>query len=221
MDTMVPVAATLKVSEIFLSIQGESLRAGFPCTIVRLGGCNLRCSWCDTEYAWDEGEDMSLSTVLARVGGLGCRRVEVTGGEPLIQPSTCELLRRLCDGGYEVLLETNGSVDISGVDARVIKVIDVKCPSSGEADTTRWENLDNLIRGDEIKFVIADRKDYEYALSAVQARDLPRRAMVSFSPVTGRLASDELAAWILADRIDVRLNLQLHKIIWPEKVRGV
>jgi 7-carboxy-7-deazaguanine synthase len=164
---------------------------------------------------------MSLTTILAKIRGLGCRRVEVTGGEPLIQPATCELLRRLCDSGHEVLLETNGSVNISGVDARAIKIIDIKCPASGEADTTRWDNLDCLIRGDEIKFVIADRADYKYARAAVERHDLTRRAMVSFSPVAERLEPAELAAWILADRLEVRLGLQLHKILWPEKTRGV
>ena len=211
----------IKVNEIFLTVQGESTRAGLPCIIVRLTGCNLRCSWCDTAYAWEEGRDMTLDEVTARVADLSCRRVEVTGGEPLIQPAAAELLRRFCDAGYETLLETNGSQDISGVNERVVRIVDFKCPSSGEQQANVWENVDHLTARDEVKFVIADRGDYEFARSAVGEHALADRCAVIFSPVHGRLEPAELAEWILADGLDVRLGLQLHKIIWPDRTRGV
>jgi 7-carboxy-7-deazaguanine synthase len=211
----------VKVNEIFLSIQGESTRAGLRCAFVRLSGCNLRCAWCDTPEAWEDGEEMSVGEVVSRVSRLGCGRVEVTGGEPLLQAGTAELLRRLCEAGLEVLLETNGSVDISAVDERVGRVVDFKCPSSGEAERNLWSNAERLREGDEVKFVIADRADYEFAREAVAARGLAARCPVTFSPVHGRLAPARLAEWILADGLDVRLGVQLHKMIWPERTRGV
>ena len=211
----------IKVNEIFLSIQGESTRAGLPCTLVRLAGCNLRCEWCDTRYAWQDGRDMSVDEILAAVAALACRRVEVTGGEPLIQPAAVELLRRLCDAGYETLLETNGSQDISQVDGRVVRIVDFKCPSSGQDHANLWQNAEHLTCRDEVKFVIADRRDYDFACRAVREHGLTARCPVIFSPVHGRLEPAELAAWMLADRLDVRLGLQLHKIIWPGKDRGV
>lgn len=218
--------AALKVNEIFLSIQGEGTRAGTPCVLVRLTGCNLRCAWCDTKYAWDQGETMSVEEVLRRVDRLGRRRVEVTGGEPLTQAASVELLSRLCEAGYETLLETNGSIDISPVDRRVVRIVDFKCPSSGQSAANRWENVELLTNRDEVKFVIAGREDYEFARAAVEERQLPRRCTVIFSPVVvppghGRVLAAELAGWILADGLDVRLGLQLHKIIWPDKDRGV
>jgi len=211
----------LNISEIFLSLQGEASRAGQPCVMVRLAGCNLRCAWCDSEYAWTGGESMSLEEILAKVVELGCSRVEVTGGEPLTQPASLELLRQLCEAGYETLLETNGSVDISLVDPRVVRIVDFKCPSSGQDDQNLWANVDGLRREDEIKFVIADRTDYEYAVSAIRRFDLLNKCPVLFSPIFGRLHPSELAGWILEDKLDVRLSLQLHKIIWPECERGV
>ena len=219
--------ATLKVNEIFLSIQGEGTRAGLPCTLVRLAGCNLRCNWCDTRYAWEEGAHLTLGEVLNRVEELSCRRVELTGGEPLLQEAALELLRRLCDAGHETLLETNGSLDMSTVDPRVVRIVDFKCPSSGESEKNRWENVAHLTPRDEVKFVIADRADYEFARDAVRKHGLPGKCAVIFSPVgraaqTGRrLPPDMLAEWILADKLDVRLGLQLHKIIWPCRDRGV
>ena len=213
----------LIISEIFLSIQGESTRAGLPCIMVRLAGCNLNCAWCDTSYARDSraGEAMSIEQVMNRIGELGCHLVEVTGGEPLCQPSCTELLTQLCDAGYEMLLETNGTKDLSAIDSRVIRIMDVKCPSSGHDGDTRWENISQLKEADEVKFVLAGRKDYEFARSVVREHNLiPQVGAVIFSPIQPQLKPAELAQWILADALDVRLGLQLHKIIWPDKDRG-
>jgi 7-carboxy-7-deazaguanine synthase len=211
----------LNVSEIFLSIQGEGGATGLPCVIVRLAGCNLRCDWCDTAYAQQGGQAMSVEQILARVEQFPCRRVEVTGGEPLLQPAAGELLTQLCDRGWTVLLETNGSQDISTVDSRVVKIVDFKCPSSGQQDANRWSNVAALAPRDEVKFVLADRADYDYAKEKLAACNLRSRCAVIFSPVFGRLDPAELARWILADGLDVRLGLQLHKIIWPGRDRGV
>jgi len=214
-------AIMLRVSEIFLSIQGEGSRAGLPCTFVRLAGCNLRCEWCDTQHAWTGGRELSLDRVLREVGKLGCRRVEVTGGEPLLQEETGELLRCLCQAGCEVLLETNGSLSIAPVDPRVVRIVDFKCPSSGQDQHNLWTNVMHLTPRDEVKFVIADRDDYEWARSAVRQRRLLQRCAVIFQPVAGRLEPGKLAEWLLADDLDVRLGVQLHKLIWPKEDRGV
>ena len=213
---------TLLICEIFRSIQGEGTRAGLSCVLVRLAGCNLECSWCDTLYARDEasGEITTIDDVLQKVAELNCPRVEVTGGEPLLQAGTCKLLRRLCEAGYETLLETNGSLDIRGVDSRVRRIVDVKCPSSGQNETNLWENLSRLTEHDEVKFVIADRSDYDFARRIVAEHELTQRCEVIFSPAWIRLASAVLAEWILADGLDVRVGFQLHKIIWPGKKRG-
>ncbi len=213
----------LRISEIFLSIQGEGTRAGLPCTLVRLAGCNLRCSWCDTKYAQDpaEGREMSTADILQQVERLTCRRVEMTGGEPLLQPAVGPLLTKLCNDGYEVLLETNGSMDLSGVDPRVVRIVDCKCPSSNCADAMRPENFRHLARGDEVKFVLADRDDYDYARKTIAEHDLLNRCTVIFSPVAERLLPANLAEWTLADGLDVRLGLQLHRIIWPDQDRSV
>jgi 7-carboxy-7-deazaguanine synthase len=213
--------ADLTVCEIFLSIQGEGRSTGLPCAFVRLAGCNLRCAWCDTAYAWTDGTTMSIEGVLARLEQFRCRRVEVTGGEPLLQPGTLELLARLADAGYQVLLETNGSLDVAPVDPRVTKIVDFKCPSSGQESKNRWANAKLLRANDEVKFVLADRADYDYAAAASRRHKLPGRCTVSFSPVFGRLDPAVLAEWILADGLDVRLGLQLHKILWPDGRRGV
>lgn len=215
------MSVTLKINEIFTSLQGEGTRTGLPCTLVRLAGCNLRCAWCDTAYAWDEGTAMTLKDILHRVDLQGCRRVEVTGGEPLMQDGAAALLAALCDRGCETLLETNGSLDITRLDRRVVRIVDVKCPSSGHCHANRWEDLADLRPADEVKFVLAGRGDYEYARSAVTEHSLLGRCPVIFSPVAGQLAPATLAEWILADRLDVRLGLQLHKIIWPDKASGV
>ena len=216
------MSETLIVNEIFKSIQGESTRAGLPCVMVRLAGCNLRCAWCDTVYAQDAaaGRAMSVDDVLARAGELGCPRAEVTGGEPLLQPAAASLLGRLCDAGFETLLETNGSQDIAAVDPRVVRIVDFKCPSSGADAANRWENVEHLTARDEVKFVIADRRDYEYARDAAARYGLRDRCAVIFSPANLAAPAD-LARWILEDGLDVRLGLQVHKMIWPERDRGV
>ena len=212
----------LTINEIFHSIQGESTHVGRPCVFVRLTACDLRCSWCDTPYAFHEGSKMSLDDIAERVRGYGCDVVEITGGEPLLQKDVYPLMDRLLADGHTVLLETGGHIDAERVPTSVLRVIDVKCPGSGEADKTCWANLDQLRHTDEIKFVIKDRVDYEYACQVVESRGLTgRAAAVLFSPVHGVLDPKELAAWILADRLDVRLQLQTHKYIWDAQTRGV
>ena len=213
----------LKVNEIFYSIQGESSYAGRPCVFVRLSGCNLRCSYCDTRYAYDEGEDMEIPEIAPRVASYRCPLVEITGGEPLTQKETPRLVRHLLDTGYQVLLETNGSQDISGIDERCVRVVDIKCPSSGEHEKNDPENPARLTGRDEIKFVIGDRRDYEFAGKILDSinPDLLRKIPVHFSPVFGKMDLELLAGWILEDHRDVRLQLQLHKIIWDPEKRGV
>ena len=206
---------TLRVNEVFYSIQGESSYAGRPCVFVRLTGCNLRCSYCDTKYAYEEGIELEIGEIIDRVAFYQCPLVEVTGGEPLMQKETPALIRRFLDEGYEVLLETNGSQDISQVDGRCVKIVDIKCPSSGEADKNDFENLNRLSDKDEIKFVISDREDYEYAkkmLDLLGSNPLTVKA-IHFSPVFAKLDPKTLANWILEDNLDVRLHLQLHKYI--------
>lgn len=209
------------VSEIYLSIQGEGTRAGRPCVMVRLVGCDLRCKWCDTPHAYEGGDPMDCDRIGQQVAQLDCPLVEVTGGEPLVQPAAPALLTRLCDVGYDVLLETSGTKDIAPVDARVARIVDVKCPSSGSTDKVLWTNMDRLRPTDEVKFVVADRIDYGFACEVIARYDLIARCPVLMGPVAGQLAPTELAEWILADRLGVRLNLQLHRILWPDKDRGV
>jgi len=211
----------LKVNEIFLSIQGESTHAGLPCVLVRLTGCNLRCAWCDTAYAFHEGRQMSVKEVLDEVAAHRCTLVEITGGEPLLQPEAIPLMRSLTGLGYTVLLETGGSLPIGEVPAGVRRIVDVKCPGSGESGRNRWENLDELREGDELKFVLADRTDYEWAAGQIGERGLAGRCPLIFSPVHGRLAPGRLADWVLEDRLPVRVQVQLHKLLWPAAERGV
>lgn len=211
----------LRVNEIFHSVQGEGTRAGARCAFIRLTGCHLRCVWCDTEYAFHEGTWMTVDEVVAQVRSYGCPTVELTGGEPLLQPAAYPLLTRLADEFPTVLLETSGALPLDSVDPRVSRIMDIKCPGSGQADRNHWPNLDRLTPRDEVKFVLADRRDYDWAREVVTRYDLPRRCPVLFSPVFGRLPPVELAGWILADRLDVRLGLQLHKLIWPPETRGV
>ena len=208
----------MRVTEIFHSIQGESSHAGRPCVFVRLTGCNLRCRWCDSEYTFTGGEKMSLDEVMERVRGYGCNLVEITGGEPLAQAEALDLIARLCDEDFEVLIETSGSIDIAPVDRRARIILDVKCPGSGEAARNRWENLEILRPHDEVKFVIADRADYDFARRIVEERRLPNAL---FSPVWGEMDMKMLAEWMLADRVDARLQTQLHKHIWGADVKGV
>jgi 7-carboxy-7-deazaguanine synthase len=206
--------AKLRVSEIFHSIQGESTRVGLPTVFVRLTGCPLRCSWCDTEYAFAGGEAMTIPQVLERVAAFGCPTVCVTGGEPLAQKACPELLTALCDAGHAVSLETSGALDVCGVDARVSRIVDLKAPDSGECDKNRWENLACLNGGDEIKVVLASAADYEWARSVLAERRLHEICPVLFSPVADRLEPAQLAEWILRDRLPVRFQLQLHKLLW-------
>jgi 7-carboxy-7-deazaguanine synthase len=210
----------LRITEIFFSIQGESTHAGRPCVFVRLTGCNLRCTWCDSEYTFTGGERMELEAIVERVKSYGCNLVEVTGGEPLAQRGSFDLIRRLCDDGFEVLIETSGSIDTTEVDERAKLILDVKCPGSGEADRNLWSNLDRLRAHDEIKFVIVDRNDYEWAKRVVEERQLGRWTVL-FSPVWGTTNLKSLAEWILSDRLPVRLQTQLHKHIWGADVHGV
>lgn len=196
----------LLVSELYRSIQGESSYAGLPCAFVRLTGCPLRCVWCDSEFAFYGGKRMSIEEIVSEIAWMDVRLVEVTGGEPLAQPGCTALLQALCDGGYEVLLETSGVLDVSGVDPRVVKVIDVKCPGSGEEPSNRWENLEHLGPRDEIKFVLADRADYEYAREVIRTRGLERRGGLLLSAVQGRLDPAQIAAWMLEDGLHARLQ---------------
>lgn len=210
----------MRVTEIFHSIQGESSHAGRLCTFVRLTGCNLRCRWCDSVYTFTGGETMSIDEILARVRAYGTKLVEVTGGEPLAQAEAFELIRRLADEGFEVLIETSGSIDIAPVDPRAKIILDIKCPGSGEAAKNRWANLDILRPHDEIKFVIDGRADYDWARRMIDERKLDRWTVL-FSPVWGELDLKLLAEWMLADRVPARLQTQLHKHIWGADVKGV
>ena len=217
-----PEMARVRVNEIFLSIQGESTWAGLPCVFVRLTGCNLRCTWCDTAYAFYEGHQMSVADVVAKVDSLGCGLVEITGGEPLLQPGVHPLIATLLERSYEVMIETSGERDISTLDSRVIRIVDLKCPGSGESARNLWSNLEHLAARDEVKFVLCDRRDYEWARDAILTHRLNDRVnAVLLSPVFGQLEPADLAAWILDDRLPVRMQLQMHKHIWSPTARGV
>ena len=212
----------LHINEIFYSIQGESTYAGLPCVFVRLTGCNLRCKWCDTEYAFYEGRRMSIAEVAQIVGDYRCDLVEVTGGEPLLQEGVYPLIDSLLDAGKTVMIETSGASDVSHLDPRVIKIMDLKGPGSGESERNLWSNLEHLGARDEIKFVLADRADYEWARDAIAERGLASRAnAILLSPVHGQLDPAALAAWILEDRLPARMQLQMHKQIWGPDTRGV
>jgi 7-carboxy-7-deazaguanine synthase len=212
----------LTVNEIFHSIQGESTHAGDPCVFVRLTACDLRCTWCDTEYAFYEGRKMSIEEVVQSVDSYGCPLVEITGGEPLLQDDVYELMDRLLAGGHTVMLETGGHRPIDRVPNDVIKIVDVKCPGSGESARNDWRNLERLAPHDEVKFVIQDRADYEFARDVIARRDLPHRASaILMSPVHGVLDPRTLSEWMLADHLPARLQLQLHKFIWSPTTRGV
>jgi 7-carboxy-7-deazaguanine synthase len=213
----------LRVTEIFRSIQGESTHAGRPCAFVRLTGCPMRCVWCDSEYTFTGGEHMELADVLAQVRALDCRLVEVTGGEPLAQREAFTLITRLCDAGYEVLIETGGYVSTELVDERAKLILDVKCPASGEAERNHWPNLARLRADkDEIKFVVADRADWDFARAVIARYDLGHRAhAILISPVWGQTDLPALADWIAASGLNVCMQLQLHKYIWGAEARGV
>lgn len=211
----------LKVNEIFYSIQGESTYAGLACVFVRLTGCNLRCSYCDTQYAYSEGVEISVAEVIEKVRGYGCRLVELTGGEPLLSPEVYDLMDGLLSLGYQVLLETNGSLDLSRVDGRVIKIMDIKCPDSGESDKNLLSNLEHLTERDQIKFVIGSYEDYLWARGVMAEQGLSGRRHLLMGAVFGRVPPKLLAEWILRDGLPVRLQLQLHKYIWAPDARGV
>lgn len=215
-------APTLTITEIYPSIQGESSFAGQPCTFIRLTACDLRCAWCDTVYAFTEGRKQGLDDILAEVRRLGVPLVELTGGEPLLQKAAIPLMQRLLDEHYTVLLETGGHIPVAEVPAGVHRIVDVKCPGSGEAARMHWPNLDVITPRDEVKFVIADRADFEYARDVVTTYDLANRAgAVHFSPAWGLVAPAELAVWILESGLRVRLQLQQHKYIWEPAARRV
>lgn len=216
MVTATAVEPRLKITEIFYSLQGEADSVGQPTVFVRLTGCPLRCSYCDTAYAFTGGDWMSLDAVMSRVAQLALRHVCVTGGEPLAQKACLPLLTRLCDAGYSVSLETSGALSLEGVDARVTKVVDVKTPASGEAQRNLYGELAHLLPQDQIKFVICNRADYEWSRDCIERLGLAGKANVLFSPSAGQLTPRELADWILADRLPVRLQLQLHKLLWGE-----
>ena len=212
----------LTVNEIFYSIQGESTRAGRPCVFVRLTACDLRCTWCDTPYAFDEGKKRSVDDVVDAVEAYGCQLVEITGGEPLLQEDVYELMEKLVNRGRTVLLETGGHRPVDRVPGAVIKIMDIKCPGSGEAARNDWSNIEQLTRQDEVKFVIADRADYEFARQVIGTHGLAARAgAILMSPVHGGLEPKLLSEWVLADHLPVRLQLQLHKYIWSPATRGV
>lgn len=214
--------ATLTVNEIYPSIQGESTWTGLPCVFVRLTFCNLRCTYCDTEYAFYEGGKMELGEIVEQVLSHRIPLVEITGGEPLLQTNVLPLMKSLCDAGRTVLLETGGSLDISPVDPRVHRIVDFKTPGSGEVKRNLWSNVEHLTSRDEVKFVLADREDYEWAKSVLAEHDLKSRCHeVLFSPVFGRLNPGQLVEWILEDRLPVRFQLQIHKFVWEPAARGV
>ena len=218
---------SVRVTEVFHSIQGESTWAGLPCTFVRLTGCPLRCVWCDTAYAFHGGTRMSIAEVVETVAAKRCRLVEITGGEPLVQPGAATLAARLLDGGYTVLVETSGAVDVSVLDDRVHTIMDLKCPGSGEADRNLWANLDHLSERDEVKFVVSGQDDFEWAADVIRQHGLDERVRAGtlgallVSPVWGLEETEELAASILASRLPVRFQTQLHKHIWGPERAGV
>lgn len=210
----------MQITEIYKSIQGESSFAGLPCVFVRMTGCNLRCVWCDTEYAFYGGQKMTVDEIVDKVETYDCKLVELTGGEPLLQKELPELAQRLLARGCTVLVETSGERDVSVLDSRVIKIMDIKCPGSGECEKNRWQNLKYLTVKDEIKFVIKDRRDYAWAVGILKKYDLEQTRCL-FSPVWGELDLQNLAKWILQDNLNVRYQLQLHKILWAPETAGV
>lgn len=212
---------SVHVTEIFYSIQGESTFAGLPCVFVRLTGCPLRCSWCDTAYAFYGGRSLTISQIVEQVRQYNCPLVEITGGEPLHQPTSQTLITTLCDAGFQVLVETSGAMDVSTVDPRAHLIVDVKCPASGMTHRMHWPNLAHVSEKDEVKFVIQNREDYDWAVEILQRYDLAGRCTILFSPVFGKLEHQALAEWILQDRLPVRFQIQLHKQIWDPALPGV
>ncbi len=211
----------MKVNEIFKSIQGESSYGGLPCTFIRLSGCNLRCSYCDTQYAYEEGRDLTVEEILSKVRELRCPLVEITGGEPLLQEEVYDLMTELLKEDYKLLLETNGSLDIGRISPQVVKIMDIKCPDSGMADRMNWKNLEKLNPKDEVKFVLSSQGDYDWAKFTMRDKELDKKVTVLFSPAFDKLEPRIVAEWILRDGLNVRLQPQLHKYIWAPETRGV
>ena len=211
----------IKINEIYLSVQGESTHTGLPCIFIRLTGCNLRCSWCDTAYAFHEGKNMSIDEILQKVANFEIHLVEITGGEPLMQDNVYTLMRRLIEKGYKVMLETGGSISLERVPKEVIKIMDLKCPGSGEQEKNNLDNLKLLLPHDEVKFVILDKKDYEWSRDIIKRYKINETAHILISPVFDKLELKEIVKWILEDRLPVRLQTQLHKIIWDKNTIGV
>lgn len=211
----------LTVNEIFKSLQGESSFTGLPCIFIRLTGCNLRCTWCDTEYAFYEGQPKSVQDIMAAIEPLGVPLVEITGGEPLLQDTVYDLMNALLAKNYKVLVETGGGVSVAKVPEPVIKILDIKCPGSGEDSKNLWDNLGHLNPGDEVKFVLADRADYEWSREILDRYNIHKKVKVLFSPVYDKLDLKELAAWVLEDNLPVRVQTQLHKVIWGKDTIGV
>lgn len=210
----------MRITEIYQSIQGESSYAGLPCVFVRTTGCDLRCSWCDSEFTFTGGKQMTLDQIMLEVERYDCEMVELTGGEPLLQSEIYELATRLADDGYMVLIETGGHRDISKLDPRVIRIMDLKCPASGECERNLWSNLEHLRAIDEVKFVIANRADYVWTLDTIREHRLEDRAKLLISTAFGTIEPDQLVAWMLEDKLHARFQLQLHKYIWPPEARG-
>ena len=221
MKTINNAEGKLRINEIFFSIQGESTYAGLPCVFVRLTYCNLRCSYCDTEYSFHEGEWRNLDDIINEVKSYKCKLVEVTGGEPLLQDNVHPFMKRLCDEGMDVMLETGGHMDIMRVDKRVKRIMDIKCPSSGETDKMCWQNINHINSNDQIKFVVGTREDYQFAKDTIAKYKLAGLCPLLISPVFGTIDLEQLAGWILQDNLDVRMQLQMHKYIWQPDKRGV
>lgn len=211
----------LRINEIFHSIQGESTYAGLPCVFVRLTYCNLRCTYCDTEYAFFEGDWCSFNDIISEVKKYNCKLVEITGGEPLLQENVLPLMSRLCDEGFNVLIETGGHMSIEDIDKRVKRIMDIKCPSSGESAKMYWPNMDQLNKNDQVKFVIENSEDYQFTKDIIAKYNLNEICTVLVSPVFGKINPQELAEWILKDNLPVRMQLQMHKFIWEPETRGV
>ncbi len=209
------------INEIFKSIQGESSYAGLPCCFIRLTGCNLKCSYCDTSYAFHDGQEMNISSIISNIDNSGIKLVEITGGEPLLQKETPLLIETLLKKKFSVLVETNGSVDIGIVPSKAVIIMDLKCPGSGMSDRMKWENIEKLSRKDEIKFVIGDRRDYLWAIEKIREYELDKKSHILFSSVCGKLEPKTLVKWIMEDNLNVRFQLQLHKYIWGADAKGV
>ncbi len=215
------VMRNMLVNEIFKSIQGESSYAGLPCSFVRLTGCNLKCSYCDTSYAFDDGQEMNISSIISHIDNSGIKLVEITGGEPLLQKETPLLIETLLKKKFFVLVETNGSVDIDIVPSKAVIIMDLKCPGSGMSDRMKWENIEKLSGNDEVKFVIGDRRDYLWSVEKIREYELNKKSHILFSPVCGKLEPKILVKWIMEDNLNVRFQLQLHKYIWGVDAKGV